>query len=74
MPGRLRGHKARGDSAHCLGASRSAVCPLWEDGAEGDLTGFGVSDPLPFAVLLVEAGEVKPFRFGPNHDNFAGEF
>ncbi len=37
------------------------------------LRGFGVSDPL-VAVLLVEAGEVKPFQFGPNHDNFAGEF
>ncbi len=46
----------------------SALAPLRNDSADGDLERFINPGPLPFAVPLVEGGEAKPLGFGANHD------
>jgi hypothetical protein len=56
------------------GRLAGAVLHNGENGAERDPARVGIPDPLPHAVHLVEAGEAKPVRFGPDHNYFSREF
>ncbi len=60
--------------AHITAVPRGAVRRVGEDSAEGDLAGVSVPDPLPFAVFLMKAGELKSFRFRSDHHYFTREF